>query len=91
MQRTFIRYFLPVMISRRLSFLAHISLISIFLPFCVLGPVAARATGFEIEGIILDPTGAAVAGAEAVLRPTAGAGEWRARSDSTGGALLSIP
>ena len=72
------------MISRRLSFLAHIALISIFLPFLVLTPVASPATGFEIEGMILDSTGAAVAGAKAVLRPIAGAGEWRAHSDSTG-------
>ena len=65
----FIRY-LPLVISRRLGFLAHIALISFFF-FLVLTPVASPATGFEIEGMILDSTGAAVAGAEAILRPIA--------------------
>jgi iron complex outermembrane receptor protein len=43
-----------------------------------------NAAGAEIEGVILDPTGAAVAGAEIVLRLIAGAGEWKTRSDSAG-------
>ncbi len=52
------------------------------LPF--LMALAAPATGADIEGVILDSTGAAVAGAEVVLRQTATMREWRARSDSEG-------
>lgn len=43
-----------------------------------------NASSSEIEGVILDPTGAAVAGAEAVLRQTAANQEWRAHSDTSG-------
>src|SRR5262245_28524900 len=92
MQRTFIRYFLPLVISARRSLFPRIALTAMFLPFRRLTPVEATAPGFEIEGTMLDSTGAAVGGAEAVLRPMAGAGEWRARSGSEGRFVIhSVP
>jgi iron complex outermembrane recepter protein len=69
-------------ISDQLNKLVNIAVILMFLPF--LMTFASPATSFEIEGVILDSTGAAVAGAEIVLRPIVGTGEWRTRSDSAG-------
>jgi iron complex outermembrane recepter protein len=48
------------------------------------GTRVANTAGSEIEGVILDSTGATVAGAEVVLRQTATTREWRTRSDSAG-------
>jgi iron complex outermembrane receptor protein len=63
-----------------LNALANFLAILIFLPLLT----AFAATGFDIEGMILDSTGAAVAGAEVVLRQTGATREWRARSDLAG-------
>jgi iron complex outermembrane recepter protein len=80
----FTQYFFPLSISGRFSFLTNFAMISIFLLFPVIPSIASPTMDFEIEGVILDATGAAVAGAEIVLRPIAEAGEWNTRSDSTG-------
>ena len=49
---------------------------------------ALQAGSYDLEGTILDSTGAAVAGAEVVLRPAAGAREWRILTDSAGRFVL---
>jgi hypothetical protein len=49
-----------------------------------LGNAIERASGSEIEGLILDSTGAAVAGAEIILRQISATREWRTSSDSAG-------
>jgi iron complex outermembrane recepter protein len=66
----------------QLSKLAPIGAILIFIPF--LMAFALPVAGSDLEGAILDSSGAAVAGAEIVLRPVAGPGEWHTRSDSAG-------
>jgi iron complex outermembrane receptor protein len=69
-------------LKNQLNTLANFLAILIFLPF--LMAFASPAAGSEIEGVIVDPAGAAVAGAEVVLRQTDAMREWRTRSDSAG-------
>jgi iron complex outermembrane recepter protein len=69
-------------ISNRLNAITKFLAILIFLPF--LTAFAPPASSFEIEGVILDLSGAAVAGAEVVLRQTSTRQEWRTTSDLAG-------
>jgi iron complex outermembrane recepter protein len=70
------------------KFIRCLSLISILwsclLSVQALGNASEQTSGSEIEGVILDSTGAAVAGAELVLRRISAVQEWRASSDSAG-------